>query len=166
MTKRGREQRWTAMRHMAAVVLGLGVALPPAYAHAKTYGGINFPQGASSFADGVIEYDPYFSGGPVPTSGRFKNPQRALGLPDYTGGYDGTGAVGLGHGGRLELRFTDNVLINSGNQQADLVILEVGPQPEGMWVAVRPASAPTELSLAGFCADNLAPFGDGYCEIG
>ena len=62
-------------------------------ARAEVFGGIDFPQGAASFADMLISYEPLFDGGPGPTRGNFVDPLAALGLPDYSGGSNGTGAV-------------------------------------------------------------------------
>ena len=82
------------------------------------YGGVNFPAGASSFADRVLEYDPAFGGGPVPdiTS---QDARQILGVPDL-------GDVSLGNGGRIIVRFLDNRLTGSNDSQPDLWIFEVG----------------------------------------
>ena len=71
-----------------------------ARARAEIFGGIEFPQGAASFVDMVIGYEPLFDGGPGPTHANFLDPVSALGPPDYSGGDRGTGAVSLGDGGR------------------------------------------------------------------
>ena len=95
--------------------------------HAVVYGGIEFPDGAVSFADTVVSYDPNFTGGPAPTDPDFMDATAALGIPDYN---NVTGAVSLGRGGRIVLEFTDNFLTGSNSGAADLHIFEVGPQIE------------------------------------
>ena len=99
-------------------------------------GGIEFPQGTPSFADQVVEYDPAFSGGAVPTNSRFTDPARVLGVPDYSGGEGGTGSVSLGSGGRLVIRFTNNKLTGSDSDAHDLHIFEVGSDVEDTFVEI------------------------------
>lgn len=131
-------------------------------AAAVVYDGISFPQGDASFADAVLSYRPDFSGGNVPTDPKYVNPERATGVPNFVpdsggsgGEFNGEGAVALGDGGRLELRFVDNVLTNTAG--ADLAIFERGVD-EAFFVAVRPANATTRGLLGiqcpptGFCA--------------
>lgn len=130
------------------IALAMALALGRA-AGAEEYRGIEFPQGAASFADAVIAYDPYYQDGPAPTDPKYVNPGKALGVPDYIGGFNGTGAVSLGRGGLLMLRFTDNVIINSGNAQPDFAVFEVG-QDETYFVALRPANQTTRSALAAF----------------
>jgi hypothetical protein len=72
-----------------------------------------------------------------------------------------SGSVTLGHGGLLELLFTDNFLTNSGDGQNDLHIFEVGPDVEDTFVAVRPTAATEALLGPAFDAD-----GDGFYEVG
>lgn len=103
---------------------------------ATPYGGIEFPNGASSFADSVISYDPSFGGGNVPTNPNFTTPGKAIGIPDYSGGGSGTGSVSLGAGGRIVLKFTDNFLTGSGSAAKDLHIFEVGPDVEDTFVDI------------------------------
>jgi hypothetical protein len=103
---------------------------------ATPYGGIEFPDGPSSFADSVISYDPAFGGGNVPTHPNFISPGEAIGAPDYTGGGTGMGSVSLGAGGRIVLKFTDNFLTGSGSVSYDLHIFEVGPDVEDTFVDI------------------------------
>jgi hypothetical protein len=49
---------------------------------AEEFKGIEFPQGAVSFADEVIEYNPSFSGGNVPSHPDFIDPSDAVGAPN------------------------------------------------------------------------------------
>jgi hypothetical protein len=77
-----------------------------ASAFAIVYGTVDFPDGAVSFADAVVSYNPAFGGGTVPTA-PYQDTTRALGIPDYTS-VSSSSDVSLGAGGRLVLRFTDN----------------------------------------------------------
>jgi len=151
-------------RLLVAMALGSAVVLAQT-ARAQTYGGIYFPQGPSSFADLVLTYDPQFSGGPGPTNHDYMDPTKALGIPDYSGGFNGSGAVALGLQGLLELEFTDNVVTNSGDSTDDMAVFEVG-EPEGFYLALRPANDATRTLLGTACVDVRPPFGDGYCEVG
>ena len=128
-------------------------------ANAVIFGGIDFPQGAQSFADSVIRYDPLFNGGPGPTSPNFTDPNSAIGIPDDFA--NPAGSVSLGRGGLIELLFTDNVLTNSGNSGFDLHVFEIGPDVEDTFVAIRPTA--TTLNLLNPLGDAN---GDGFFEIG
>jgi len=86
--------------------------------HAVPIGGVEFPDGAISFADSVVSY----SKGSNVGSG-WDDPNSALGVPDYPGTNT---AVSLGVGGELVLQFTDNSLTTSGNDDDDLWIFEIG----------------------------------------
>lgn len=103
---------------------------------AVVYGGIDFPDGLISFVDAVVSYDPLYGGGPGPTNANFTDPDEAIGAPDYTGGSSGTGAVSLGDGGRIVLRFINNFLTGSDNGDKDLHIFEVGPDVEDTFVDI------------------------------
>jgi hypothetical protein len=104
-------------------------------AHGELFSGVEFPTGSTSFADAVVMYEPSFSGGTIPT-GKWLDSKQALGIPNYTGGGDGNGAVSLGDGGRLTLQFIDNALIGSNDNSPDLYIFEVGPSVEDMFVEI------------------------------
>ncbi len=97
---------------------------------------IAVPYGPIAFADEVVSYDNLFGGGPAPTNGKFLDSDQALEWPDYTGGDNGTGAVSLGCGGRIVLKFTNNVLVADGTEKHDLCIFEVGPDIERTFVAI------------------------------
>lgn len=133
--------------------------------NAEVFGGIEFPQGRSSFADEVIRYVPLFGGGPGPTEPTAMNSTSSLGVTDYPpGGSVGTpGAVSLGKGGLLELRFVNNLLTNSASPNRDVYIFEVGPQVEDTFVAIRPL--PETAALLGNPSAHDAN-GDGFYEIG
>ena len=96
-----------------------GVALTPQAAQAVLIGGVEFPQGAISFADEVTSYS--VGGGGV--AGGNQNSSLAVGAPN--GAF-----VSLGDGGSIILRFTNNLLTGSGNSDLDLWIFEVGPDVE------------------------------------
>jgi hypothetical protein len=104
-------------------------------ASAASFGGIEFPGGAVSFADQVVSYDPSFGGSSEPSEATARIPDEALGAPDYTSG-PGRDYVSLGDGGRLVVQFTDNSLTGSGDNGLDLWIFEVGPDVEDTAVEI------------------------------
>lgn len=150
-------KRWW---HCAALCGALVAAAHGSAARAEIFGGIDFPEGASSFADFVLTYDALHSGGPGPTAPESLDPLNSLGIPDYSPATD-LGYVTLGRGGLLEVRFGDNLLTNSGSDLKDLHIFEIGPDVEDTFVAIRPLA--TTLALLGPSGDAD---GDGYFEIG
>jgi len=101
----------------------------------------DFPAGAPSFADQVIDYSPGIIFDPVLGSNVPLSPYRgsdnALGVPDVdiqavidcgaTPGTDTCNFVSLGVGGSLTVRFTDNVLTGGGTPDADLWVFDAGP---------------------------------------
>lgn len=119
-----------------ALPLLAAITLAGSPLEAEIFGGIEFPQGAVSFADEVVSYDPAFSGGAVPTHPDFVDPQQSLGVPDYAGGNFATGSVSLGSGGRLVVKFTNNRLTGSNDSQPDLHIFEVGSDVEDTFVEI------------------------------
>lgn len=147
---------------LIALALAL-VASWPTLVRAETFGGIDFPGGAASFADSVIRYLPLFSGGPAPTEPAAISPADALGPPNFPpgGGVGDAGSVALGRGGLLEVAFTNNLLTNSATPAHDLHIFEVGNQVEDTFVAIRPTLA--TLALLPPAGDAN---GDGFFEIG
>jgi len=113
---------------IAALLLGTSAA------QAVPFGGVEFPQGAISFADEAVFYDPAYGGGAVP-SAPHRGTDNALGIPNYAGvnscpSVANCAFLSLGAGGRAVLRFTDNVLTGSGSNAFDLWIFEVGPDVE------------------------------------
>ena len=147
---------------LRSVLFGLSTIISNS-ALATIYGGIDFPDGASSFADSVIQYNPSYSSGSTPTHPNFTDPNEAIGIPDYTGGGSGTGSVSLGSGGLLELLFVNNVLTNSGSADQDLHIFEVGPDVEDTFVAIRPTVNTLAILVSnGYSDDN----NDGFFDIG
>ena len=105
----------------------------------NTQGGTDFPQGAFSFADAVIDYSPGIVGDnpSVPHSGA----TNALGVPDFGGDIPCTTQetctfVSLGDGGSITLQFLDNKLTGSGTTDQDLWIFEVGTDIEDTYVDI------------------------------
>jgi hypothetical protein len=123
--------------------------------------GIDFPDGVSSFADSVIQYDPLFQSGPGPSDPNFIDASVAVGLPDYDEVGVEMGAVSLGRGGLIELAFADNRLTNSGDAVDDVHVFEIGPDVEDTFVAIRPTAATASMLGVGFDAN-----GDGFYEVG
>ncbi len=101
-------------------VISSGTSVDPA-----TFAGIDFPGGAISFADEVVN----FTAG-TGVSGTFANQAAVIGAPDGPGRgaepIDGTTTLSLGSGGVLTVQFTDNLLTGSGDARPDLVIFETG----------------------------------------
>lgn len=101
-------------------------------ASAATIGGIDFPDGAVSFADSVFDYSP---GGGFTGAAPCQDSSKAVGLPDFVTG-NCSGYVSLGQGGSIILQFTDNALTTSGDSNADLHIFEVGAAVEAMIIEI------------------------------
>jgi len=107
-----------------------------------------------SFADEVIEYENNCSNN-IAT-----DPTQALGVPDYSGDLE---HITLG-AGFIKLGFTNNTLINSGNEEPDLFVFEVGPAVEGSAIELRPLNSSTEdILIANSILDSD---GDGFYEFG
>jgi hypothetical protein len=124
--------------HWGRMAAAGAISLAAATAHAEVFGGVEFPQGAISFADQVVSYtnDPR-STPQESTRGAFN----ALGAPDYDANnvcatQASCSFVSLGAGGTLILRFTDNVLTGSDSSADDLWIFEIGPDVEDTTVDV------------------------------
>ena len=91
-----------------------------------------FPGGDISWADAVVSFTP---GDPAPR--RSRDPNAALGKPDYQGtddAQDEATYVSIGHGGELVLELSDNVLVDG--KGPDLAIFEIGPEVEPILVAI------------------------------
>lgn len=131
-----RSSMWKRSIPALAVLASLGAGVSPAGAVfiGNSQGGTDFPQGAVSFADAVVGYDPL--GGP---SAANQGASHSLGVPDYVSGGGCIDLVtctfvSLGDGGSITLRFTDNVLTGSDNTDLDLWVFEVGPDVEDTFV--------------------------------
>jgi hypothetical protein len=98
-------------------------------AGAVLIGGVEFPDGATSFADAVVNYNPGSDVAP-----NYNDPAAALGVPDWSG--DNFTAASLGEGGSLTLQFTNNSLTTSGDNAADLWIFEIGGAIESFNVQI------------------------------
>jgi hypothetical protein len=113
----------------------------PAYAVfiGNSQGGTDFPAGAVSFADSVINFSPtILAGEPTETN---LNAANAVGVPNYSSGGpcsnpETCSFVSLGDGGSLTLRFTDNVLTGSDSTALDLWVFEVGPDVEDTYIEI------------------------------
>ncbi|MBT8442750.1 MAG: PEP-CTERM sorting domain-containing protein [Gammaproteobacteria bacterium] len=104
----------------------------------------DFPAGAISFADQVVDYSPGIVFDPVNNVDvplpAYRGADNALGVPDVdiqavidcgaAPSVDNCNFVSLGVGGSLTVQFTDNLLTGSGNADADLWIFEAGPQED------------------------------------
>ncbi len=110
---------------VVTIIFGLSIS-----SHAIPIKGIEFPDGAISFADAVYSYTQGST-----AAAPYNDPNTALGVPDWPTGAPVT-SVSLGNGGSLILQFTDNSLTTSGDNTADLHIFEVGGVVEWMNVAI------------------------------
>ncbi len=102
-------------------------------------GSAEFPQGAISFADTVVDYSPALRGG-QPSAGN-RGAFNALGQPnaqldDVCDVAIECDSVSLGDGGSITLRFLDNALTGSDSAALDLWVFEVGPDVEDTFVEV------------------------------
>lgn len=126
------------MRALHTGLAALGLLAVSAPASAEIIGGVDFPQGAISFADAVVSYTPGTGGLTNPHMG----PANALGVPDYVSTSVNCSSqltcpyVSLGSGGSVVLQFTDNVLTGSDSDALDLWIFEIGPDVEDTFVFV------------------------------
>jgi PEP-CTERM motif len=112
------------------LLLAALVAAPLA-ARAEIFAGVDFPQGASSFADAVVLYSPnILNGQPIAS---VRDPAEAIGAPDFVGD---SNYVTLGDGGSLTLAFNDNKLTGSGSNSLDLWIFEIGGDVEDTFVEI------------------------------
>ncbi|MBI4584138.1 MAG: hypothetical protein HY717_08955 [Planctomycetes bacterium] len=133
---------------------------------------VSFPGGRCSFLDAVIDYAPNFATAacPSPPLPNINSPEAALGPPDFALNpgdiTKSAGAVSLGIGGGAKFAFTDNLLINSGDDQIDLVIFEASLDPasaEPLMVSVRADEETRDLICARL---NLSCEGNEFIEIG
>lgn len=122
------------MKNLRPIIAFLAGITITTNAGAIIYGGVDFPDGAVSFADAVVDYSPNISASGQPTA-PYRESSEALGIPDYTSG-PGIDYVSLGDGGSITLQFTDNSLTGSGNSDDDLWIFEIGPDVEDTFVEI------------------------------
>ncbi len=93
-------------------------------------GMVTLPQGERSFADAVVAYNP--GSGIINDSAA--NPQAVLGPPDFSGNVNDGSFLSLGCDGSVIIQFTDNAVVDVAGP--DLYVFEVGPNIEGMSLAV------------------------------
>ncbi len=129
----------TLTKLAAAAVMALTATQANAVFIGNSQGGTDFPQGAVSFADAVIDYSPGLVGSnpTIPHRGAFN----ALNLPDYAGNNScasqaACSFVSLGDGGSITLRFLDNFLTGSDNNDLDIWVFEVGPDIEDTFIEI------------------------------
>ena len=123
--------------HAVRSALAAALCLLAGAAQADLIGGVEFPQGVSSFADAVDSYAPPVPGPAAP----YQGPDNALGVPNYAGADSCADPasctfVSLGDGGTLIVEFVNNRLTGSGNSDLDLWIFEIGPDIEDTFVAI------------------------------
>ncbi len=84
-----------------------------------------------SFADFVIEYDSNCNG--IDSD----DPQTALGVSDFAevAGFE---FVSLGERGFIKLGFNNNLIVNSGNNDPDIWVFEIGPAVEPSFISLKP----------------------------
>ena len=117
-----------------------------------------FPSGALSWADAVVSFTPG-----DPAASRSRDPNAAVGGPDYQGTDDaGDEAtyLSLGHGGELVLELTDNVLVDG--EGPDLAIYEIGPEVEPILVAISQDGKDWTIEVGrvegSTCTLDIAPY--------
>ena len=108
-----------------------------------------------SFADEMLEYN-----NTCPSNTQ-TNPNLALGAADFGGDEN---FVTLGDGGFIKLGFTNNLLTNSGDNEPDLWVFEIGPIVESSFIELRPFDVQTQtiLNISGIPDSDV----DGYYEFG
>ena len=124
-------------RAFSSAVAAAALACSTGGAHAVIFAGVDFPQGASSFADALTTFAPVITSG-QPTAPHLVG-TNALGAPNYDGATCTAGSctyVSLGDGGSITVEFVDNRLTGSGSSALDLWIFEIGPDVEDTFVAV------------------------------
>ena len=131
----------------SAVIAASTAIFSPSTASAYTFD-------SSAFADEVVNYDRgesrnwnSFSGDANGTDPRWQvyDPTAVLGEANWTaemtqrgrlGQWDRTIGTSLGRSGSITVEFTDNYLVGSGDDGADLWIFEIGAKPEQVNVAI------------------------------
>ena len=105
----------------------------------NSQGGTEFPQGAISFADAVVDYTPGVVNNQP--SLPYRGSTNAVGLPDFDGITSCPSSlecsfVSLGDGGSITLAFIDNFLTGSDSDAYDLWVFEVGSHIEDTFIEV------------------------------
>jgi len=107
-----------------------------------------------SFADYTIDYESGCTISDPDLDG-------ALGVSDYMGSStDAPDFIYLGEGGFIKLGFDDNLISNSGDNQADVFVFEVGTLVEPMSISLRPFDNKTtdKLIALGYADPDLDGF--------
>jgi hypothetical protein len=105
-------------------------------ANAEVFGGIDFPEGAKSFADRVVSLSFGTATGVLPP---YDDPAQTLGVPDFVD-EDSVQYLSLGNTpangtqSELVLEFVDNRLIDVDGP--DLYVFEIGPRVESTELAI------------------------------
>ena len=89
------------------------------------------------------------------TSNLYLDPQQALGYFDFDGFNEEGKFVSIGSGGLIQLGFTDNILVNSGDALADLGHYEVGADRESVFISLRPYDSFTALVISMLLDDQI-----------
>lgn len=125
-------------RNLATWISAAALSLLGGAAQSAQFGGVEFPGGASSFADVVTSFAPNVASNQPGVN--FLNPANALGAPNFAGSLACSAAscpyVSLGDGGSITVEFVDNRLTGSGSNALDLWIFEIGPDVEDTAVEV------------------------------
>lgn len=118
-------------------------------------------EGGLSFADVVLEYENNCPDGNILSN----DPNGALGAPDYSGNTSNYNTyTSLGNNGFIKLGFTNNTLTNSGDDNPDYYVFEIGPLVEASLIELRPANSETEnILIANSFIDSDS---DGYYNFG
>lgn len=126
------------MRNICLILIAICLICLPSqivtYVQAEEFGGLDFPDGERSFADSVVSFTPGTYGVSNPSTG----PSKSLGAPDYIESDDAIGDtfISIGNGGTLVVKFQDNSLSTSGNNDPDLWIFEIGARVERIYVYI------------------------------
>ena len=119
-----------------------------------------------SFADYIIDYSPEC---PDNLTDQYMVASDALGVPDNdptdgTPGGLGAGRVTLGEGGSITVGFSNNLVTNTGNNDPDVWVFEVGSDIEGTTLDFRPFDAATTAIMIANGIPDVD--GDGFYEFG
>lgn len=138
--------------YVAIICGSLGLAMTMADpASAITLRGIEFSMGEASFADEVVDFNKVYADGLTQeeayarnwnaSAQAFDNPLSVLGAPNSSW-YEQHMPIAqrddysLGRAGSITVKFTDNFLVGSNDDQDDLWIFEAGGLVEGMLVEI------------------------------
>ncbi len=142
-----------------------------------TYNGITFKLGDVAFADAVPQYAPVTTNGNPTSEYRFRD--AAIGSPDAPPPAGASNSfVSLGEGGRIVVRFDDNVLVGSGDANPDLYIDEAGTgasaermfveisETGSTWISVGVANGgPSSIDIDPFLVGSSADRGFRFVRI-